>query len=66
MPVEDDNRDKTLETLERWKKRTIAGFALVSLLFAMTIALLVEAGTVVKVWNTVAGLETAAPDLKKH
>jgi hypothetical protein len=43
--------DGILESLERWKKRVIAAFLLLSLLVAVIAVLLFEAGGVFKVWQ---------------
>ena len=43
--------DVILEALERWKKRVIAAFLLLSLLIALTAVLLFELGGVIKVWE---------------
>jgi hypothetical protein len=43
--------DTILENLERWKKRVIAAFLLLSLLVAVAAVLLFELGGVIKVWK---------------
>jgi hypothetical protein len=43
--------DAVLEALERWKKRLIAAFLLISLFIALTAVLLFELGGVIKVWK---------------
>lgn len=45
--------DAVLEALERWKKRVISAFALLSLIIAILVALIIEVGALVDTVRTV-------------
>ena len=49
----DEEQDKYLEALERFKKRSFATFGVLIFLIAMFIAVIVEAAGAKKVWDAV-------------
>jgi hypothetical protein len=50
-----ESNDAVLDSLDRWKKRVIAGFAFLSLIMVLIAVLMFEAGTVAEVMKFIRG-----------
>jgi hypothetical protein len=56
-----DKDDRVLDALERWKKRLISAFALLSLIIAILVALIIEVAALVDTVGTVHAGHQSVP-----